>query len=238
MLDRKIRKDGWEGIGVSTWIRIKEAIQEGRTAEALDLVDYLSIESKFIHDVYCDWVYHHMDYIAEKWGEEEMYQVLWNAGLLFRKSAIEAMPSVPVEERVQAHAEIMRAHRCGPGEMGNITVVEEKDRYVMSFDPCGSGGRMRRVGELDGIPPRTGPPFNFGRTKKAYHWSWGKVGVPYYCVHCCVWSEILPVELIGYPVRVCEYSDNPQDPCAWIFYKKAELIPEQYFTRIGKKKEI
>ena len=237
-LNRKIRKDPWGEIGVSTLTKIKEAIQSGKSIEALDLTEYLAIEGKFIHDAYCDWIYHHLDYIAGKWGEEEMYRALRNAGLLFRKAAIEAIPLMSVEELVQTQAEIMRAHRCGPGELGNISVVEEKDRYVISFDPCGSGGRMRRMGEVDRIPPRTGPPFNLGKTKRAYPWSWGKVGVPYYCVHCCVWSEILPVELIGYPLRVCEYSDNSQDPCAWIYYKRPEWIPERYFTRIGKKKRI
>jgi hypothetical protein len=107
----------------------------------------------------------------------------------------------------------------------------------MGFNPCGSGGRMRRIGEVDKTPPRTGKVFNLGVTKKAYPWSWGKVGVPYYCIHCCVFHEILPIEWRGYPIKITEYSDDPMAPCYWYFYKDPALIPDHYFTRIGKKKD-
>lgn len=235
---RKIRKDDWNEIGVPTWIKIKEAIEGGRSKEALELVDYSSIEGKGLHDGYGDWIYHLLTLIADNWGEDEMYKTMRQTGDLSWKAWIAKIPSLPLEEVIQFCAENMRAHRSGPGEMGNFTVIEESDRYIMSFDPCGSGGRMRRTGEIDKTPPRTGPPYNFGKTKKAYPWSWGKVGVPYYCVHCCVWGEIMPVELNGYPYRVCEYSDDPEVPCSWVFYKKPELIPERYFTRIGKDKKV
>jgi hypothetical protein len=100
---------------------------------------------------------------------------------------------------------------------------------VIYLDPCGTGGRMRREG-------RTEPPFNYGVTQKAYPWSWGKAGVPYYCVHCCLMSEIYPIESQGVPHRITGYSDDPHEPCAFYIYKSPELIPEEYFTRIGKQK--
>ena len=51
-----------------------------------------------------------------------------------------------------------------------MTVIEEAERFVITHDPCGSGGKLRRKGQ-------------FGVTKHAYQWSWGKAGVPYYCTH-------------------------------------------------------
>jgi hypothetical protein len=138
---------------------------------------------------------------------------------------------------VYKYAEFARFHRSGPGEVGNVEIAEEEDRYVFSTDPCGSGGRMRRVGEIDGSPPRTNQPYNLGVTTKAYPWSWGKAGVPYYCVHCCVWSEIITIENKGYSIRITEYNEDPQGPCKRYFYKKPELIPEEYFTRVGKIKD-
>jgi hypothetical protein len=113
---------------------------------------------------------------------------------------------------------------------------EDKEKISMILDPCGSGGRMMRVGEIDGLPPRTEAPFFFGKTRKPYSWSWGKKGVPYYCAHCCV-LEILDVERFGFPRRVVQFPKKPDQPCTWLFYKDPNAIPDIYFTRIGKEKD-
>ncbi len=128
----------------------------------------------------------------------------------------------------------MRAHRSGPGELGEIEILEESDRYVISFNPCGSGGRMRRGGGIDSTPSRLGPPFNFGVTGKPYPWSWEKKGFLNYCLHCCIWSELLPIEWIGYPIRITDYNPNHEKPCRFLFYKFSDLIPEFYYERIRK----
>lgn len=245
ILGRNIRSDPWEELGTSTWTKIKEAIQAGRTQEALDLVDYLKPEGKVIHDSYCDWTYADLSFLAQNFGEEQVYYALRNAAEVLGKSVFArgAYAKAPgaklaVEDVVRQMAETMRAHRCGRGENGDITITEEEEKYVISFDPCGSGGRMRRVGELDNLPPRTGPLYNLGRTSKPYPWSWSKANVPYYCCHCCVWQEIMPIESRGYPVRIIDYNDDPAAACAWIFYKDPERIPEEYFTRVGKTKDV
>lgn len=237
-LGRMIRNESFAESGVSSWVRIKEAIEEGRLDDALDLVDYLLPEGKRLHDLMCDWVYSTLDFIAKKMGEETLYEAIRYAGEVIRRPYINHIKELPVEKMVYLQAEGMRSHRSGPGELGNIEITEERDRYVLSFDPCGSGGRMRRKGQLDGLPPRTAPPFNLGMMSKPYPWSWGKAGVPYYCLHCCIWSEILPIEWIGYPIRITEYSDDPEKPCRFLFYKDPEQIPEHYFERVGKKKGV
>ncbi|MBM3789216.1 MAG: hypothetical protein FJW35_02575 [Acidobacteria bacterium] len=237
-LGRKIiRAEKLSGHGVNTYSKLKTLIREGRSEEALAMVDYLHIEGKGLHDLYCDWTYADLDYVAGKYGEEEVYHILRYAKQVLSKVFYGRVPQLTVEETVVFFAEAMRAHRTGPKELGDFVLREEPDRYVMEFDPCGSGGRMRRVGEVDQTPPRTGPPLNLGRTQQAYPWTWGKSGVPYYCIHCCVWHEIMAIEAQGYPTKITEYSDDPAVPCVWLFYKKPELIPEEYFTRIGMRKD-
>jgi len=227
-LGRIIRQDELGQLGISTWTKIKEAIKGGKTKEALDLVDYLNVEGKRLHDVLCDSIWASETYIADNLGEEALYQAVRK---MVEQPGYRGLNILSTEDYVLLRAESERAQRSGPNEMGDITVTEEEDKYVISLDPCGSGGRMRREGRAE-------PPYNYGKTKKAYPWSWGKVGVPYYCLHCCIWSEILPIEQLGYPHRITAYSDNPNDPCAFYIYKKPELIPEEYFTRIGKKKDL
>ena len=145
------------------------------------------------------------------------------------------LSKMSVEERVYLNAEVMRSHRCGPDQDGSIEIIEEYDRYSIKMDPCGSGGRMRRGDPVDGTPSRLGPPYNFGVTRKAYPWSWGRKNVPYYCIHCAI-NEILPIEWGGHPLWVTGYSDDTSEPCYWHFYKSPELIPEKYFARLGLRK--
>ncbi len=140
-------------------------------------------------------------------------------------------------DKVRMNAEGMRAHRSGRNETGDFKVWEEADRYVMEFDPCGSGGRMVR-GPCDGTGSRVKPPYDLGRTTKPYPWSWGKANVPYYCAHCCLWNEVMGVETVGYPWKVTECPvDDFEKPCYWYAYKNPDLIPEEYFERIGFKKD-
>lgn len=237
ILGRMIRLDPVGELGVSTLARIKEAIEASRREEALALVDYLQPEGKRLHDILCDWSYGLLNYLAGTYGEEEVYRAQRSTAFLVKGAFGAHAARMSLHEYLAYQSESMRSHRCGPGEMGDFQIREEEDRYVMSFDPCGSGGRMRRGSDLDLTPPRTGPPYSLGRTKKPYPWSWGKAGVPYYCTHCCIMSEIIPIENQGYPLRVCDYSDNPQDPCVWLFYKDPHSIPEKYFTRVGKVKD-
>lgn len=232
-LDREIRKDDLSELGVPTWTLIEQAIKAGKQKEARELLDYMfNHEVKFMHDLYTDWVWGLLTYIADHFGEEHVPEAMKFVSMvnpLDKKSSLtDATSKVTVEELVQRMAEANRAHCAYPG---NITVTEEKDRYVLSLNPCGSGGRMRRTG-------RTKPPYNFGATKKPYPWSWSKAGVSYYCTHCALWTGIMGIEKQGFPVRVHEYPDNPDEPCRIIFYKKPELIPEKHFTELGKKKDV
>jgi hypothetical protein len=142
---------------------------------------------------------------------------------------------LPVEARVQLTAEIMRAHRCGPDQDGDIEILDAGDRYILRMDPCGSGGRMRRGDPVDGTPSRLGAPYRFGCTRQGHDWSWGQSGVPYYCTHCAM-NELLPMEWGGHPLWVTDYDPDPAKPCAWVFYKTAEAIPEAYYRRVGRTK--
>lgn len=219
--------------GISSYERLRELIRKGDSGGALKFLDYVQHEFKWLHDLYADWAYADLDYIAKNYGEEELPKFLRYAKNHLDKMTYKGYGKVSVEDLVLQYAEAMRAHRCGPGEAGNIKIWEEKERYVLEFDPCGSGGRMRRKGELDGILPRTGEPFNLGRTSKPYPWSWSKKGVPYYCLHCCVWSEQIPIEKTGVPVKITDYQDDPQAPCRWYLYKRPQDIPEEFYNRVG-----
>jgi hypothetical protein len=235
-LKRFIRQDDGEDLGRSTPEMIVRAIDEGRYEEAKALALYMIPEGKALHDLYCDWIWDIFTKTAETQGEEAVYRLCRSTQETWMlKRTWKALVKMSVEERVYINAEIMRSHRCGPNQDGAIEIIEEEDRISIKMDPCGSGGRLRRGDPVSGTPSRLGPPYHFGATKKAYPWSWGRQNVPYYCVHCAI-NEILPTEWGGYPLWVTGYSDDAAAPCYWHFYRRPELIPDEYFHRIGFKK--
>jgi len=142
------------------------------------------------------------------------------------KRAFYSMQKDVLSKVQSARDRIQRLTEFHRGINSSLTVIEESDRYVMKCDPCGTGGTIRRAG------------INVGVTKKAYPWSWSKAGVPYYCTHCCIMWEVIPTELHGFPFRNTFPGERTEDPCVIFVYKKPELIPEEYFTRIGKTKTI
>ncbi len=226
-----------EELGISTYDRLREVVKAGDKETALKLIDYIQIEGKGLHDSYCDWVYGLLTWIADNCGEEKLLEVFKFSKEINAVAFYSQFKKFKtVKEFVQWFAEQLRAHRSGPGEKGEIKIWEEEDRYVISADPCGSGGRMRRGGELDKTPPRTEPPFNFGKTKKAYSWSWHMKDIPYYCLHCSIWHEMMSIQEKGAPTKITEYNPDPNVPCVSYFYKKPELVPEKYYKRVGLEK--
>ncbi len=232
-LGRPVRQDDLDDLGTATPRLLKQAIDAGRHQEAKALADYTVAEGKGLHDLMCDWVWNLLTVVAERHGEEEMYRTLRASqeGWMMRRTW-KGFLGLSVEQRVQVTAEIMRAHRCGPRQDGGVSIVEERDRFRLVMDPCGSGGRMRRGDPVDGTSSRLGPPYNFGATKTGHDWSFGRRDVPYYCVHCAL-NERLPMEWGGHPLWVTVYDDDAARPCAWDFYKNAEQIPQHYYTRAG-----
>ncbi|HHE41652.1 MAG TPA: hypothetical protein ENL12_03280 [Dehalococcoidia bacterium] len=237
LLGRPLRVDEpVEELGISSYDRLRDAITAGDTETALELVDYVQVEGKSLHDVYGDWVYALLTWIADNCGEEKMLDVLTYCKEKVGAAFLDQLKSLKTKKQVvQWYTEQMRAHRSGPNESGTITVREESDRFVISCDPCGAGGRMRRGGQVDDTPPRTEAPFNFGVTRKAYPWSWGRKNVSYYCLHCSIWHELIPMMDSGVPTRlVAEYDPaDPAKPCTLLFYKDPQDIPEEFYTRIG-----
>jgi hypothetical protein len=233
---RAVRQDDAEELGRPTQELVADAVDAGDSDAAKALARYMVPEGKGLHDLFCDWIWNLLDFIARRHGEEEMHQALRasQGGWMLRRTW-RGFLAMTVEARVQLTAEIMRAHHGGPKQDGELEVIEDEEKFTILMDPCGSGGRMRRGDPVDGTPSRLGPPYDFGVTQAAHDWCFGEKGVPYYCVHCAI-NEKLPMEWGGHPLWVTDYDPDPDKPCAWLFYKRADDIPEPYYTRAGHQK--
>lgn len=139
--------------------------------------------------------------------------------------------------------EAMRGHLVGPDRTGDLEVTEDEDKYVIAFDPCGSGNRGQRGDPIEGTGSRSDPPYAFGVTVEEHDWAWNEKGVCYYCAHCCYALEYWPATQWGHPVRVIDSPLHPDETtgdspakCTWTIYKSLDVIPEDAYLRIGMKK--
>lgn len=189
-----------------------------------------------VHDTQTDWAWGMLTVLQRALGEasmEDVFRVTQREWLTARYDQVRDMSP---RELFELTIEGMRGHYCGSGRSGEINVVEDDEKWTMSFDPCGTGGRMRRGDPARGQVPRTEPPFEFAAVEGAYDWTWGREGVCLYCAHCAVVNEILPIEQLGTPMRVTEYPQDAGQPCRWIVYKSPELVPDSVFERVGKRR--
>lgn len=228
-LGRPLRADRPVGeLGVGTPRRIDELIDAGRPDEAKAMVQYMRKEFEVVHDIYARYVQDLVAFIAERLGEDQVEEAYRASLAGWFRQRYDVYNQLTLEEQVRVTAEGMRCHLDGPERQGDFEIVEEPERFVFKWDPCGSGGVLRRKAAAEGR--------ELASAKEAHDWTWGKKGVCLYCAHCSLVNEILPIEHYGHPGRITEYPENPGDPCVWYIYKNPDDIPEEYYTRIGKTK--
>lgn len=220
-------------------------ILEPTPSESIKKVDVLREKWRSIHDRQADIISGLMTVISRRFGEEQIH-VLYRDYLVpmhFNWRYKQFNPRVTSWEKtlpmnLYLSIESMRGHLCGPKRQGDVEFEEEGDRWVISFDPCGSGQRGMRGETAEGTGSRMEAPYYFAVTQEEHDWAWNLKGICHYCVHCCEILEKKPVQEFGYPVRVV---DPPQYPnadakCRWYIYKDPDKVPEKYYKRIGEKK--
>jgi hypothetical protein len=217
--------------------------------EARRRFDDLRESWRQLHDRSVDYISGLLTFIAEQFGEdaiEKCYRHVLDPYLQERYAPFDVRRQ-PYEETIYRNLyltfEAMRAHLCGPERTGDLQFTEYEDRYVIAFDPCGSGNRSLRGDAIEHTGPRPAPPYNFGVTKDRHDWAWNEEGICYYCAHCCFALERWPAEQWGHPLRVVDSPRYPEETqgdepkrCTWTIYKSIEAIPESAYHRIGLEK--
>jgi len=230
LLGRDLRHDEPATVGVSTLRMAYEAMERGEIEEAQKIVEYARLEWQVVHDMYVNWSWSFFTYIADTYGEGELEKAYRSILGSYYRSRYDKAMAADATTQLRLTVEGLRGHLMGPGRQGEIQVTEEEDRYVLSLDPCGSGGVARQRVE-SGKEPN---PQLFGFSKNAHGWTWGKKTVCYYCGHCTFVNEILAIEHYGHPMRVTEYPEKAEDPCVWYIYKDPAKIPAEFYERVGK----
>jgi len=214
--------------------KLRRALRLGFWEKAGRLLEEYLSRARLAHDVASDWAWATLTRVAEIKGEAELERVFRLTQARWFTKRYARLGALTPEEFLALTVEGMRGHFSGPARLGDIEVTDHGDHYILSFDPCGTGGRMRRGDEPSGSPPRAHAPYHFGFTSRPWPWSWHRSGICYYCAHCAMVNEIVPIELVGYPMRVTEHPEDPMQPCCWVLYKDPRGIPAEAYRRVGK----
>lgn len=215
-------------------VRYDEAvthIEAGRTQPAKEAVEGMRQVYKLLNDLVVRWIQDLLTFLAGRYGEGEPARAMRPAYEQIWRERYQHWNQLTPEEQLALSAEGMRAHFGGPTRRGEFTVVDEGDRYTMFFDPCGTGGVLRRGDPETG----DGPYLTAGVNTEPRPETWGKRGVHWYCAHCSLYLEVFPAEDYGRPLRPLSHNLDPYAPCVWHIYKDPGLIRLEHFERIGQK---
>lgn len=237
----------WEALGAAAG-RLANGLRAFQTSEERALADFEDLREAWrrLHDRWVDFQSAQLAFVADRFGEdalERCYRSVLEPYLEERYRPFDLREQGWEEtlyRNLYLSFEAMRGHLCGPDRDGDVELAEHEDRWVLSFDPCGSGNRGQRGDPTEGTPSRMEPPYGFGATRGEHDWAWNEKGVCYYCAHCCLALERWPAEQWGHPLRVVDSPLHPDETtgpaprkCTWTIYKSVDAIPEEAYRRIG-----
>ncbi len=226
------------------------AIHRQQLDQALEALAIMKETWRQTHDRDVDHTYGLMSAIQERYGAQgiaDMYQRIlvplfaWR----YQKFDIDRHPwDEGLETLLLVSCEAMRGHLAGPERTGDFELIEDDEKFMLRFDPCGSGQRTLRGDWTEDTPARMQAPYNWAASTEEASWNHYTKGVCLYCAHCIVLMEEIPIDRFGYPVRVIDppvYPDTDRDPdrrqkCRWTMYKDPTAAPEEVYTRVGRTK--
>jgi hypothetical protein len=201
------------------------------------------------HDRDVDHTYGLMSAIVARLGEAAIGR-MWDKVIMplftwrYAKFDIDKHPwADSLDTLMLVACEAMRGHLAGPERTGDFELIETDDRFILRFDPCGSGGRIEVGDVIEGTPSRMEAPYNWTVSEEPHPWNHFQTGVCHYCTHCIRLMEEVPIDRFGYPVRVVdpprygvEGDDGKPLKCQWQMFKDPTAVPEEYYLRTGRKK--
>ena len=206
--------------------RALAAIKAGELEKAADLVQQMYDAMAFLHDGATAWIAGLQTHIYNKYGAEALEEAEREGHTLEMKIALKPAKGDDKYRDFKAHIahtiNTLHGHVHQP-----MTVTEDDEKFVLTVNPCGSGGRLMQMGAYT-------PEVGFAKIKEASPMTYGLKDFPCYCVHCPV-TEMLGMDKTGLFRRVHPRTqDRVEDPkCEFVFYKNQEDIPDFYFERIG-----
>ncbi|MBI4514327.1 MAG: hypothetical protein HY699_00715 [Deltaproteobacteria bacterium] len=206
--------------------RITAAVEAGDFDRARALLHERDRQHQVIHDRFIDTKAGFYSYVAEVFGDQRLEGILRHTGER-QRAGFERWEqqwrgeSAAAFTRASVH--LLKTH------MGRVSVSEDEEKFTITQDPCGSGGRLMREGAYD-------RPDGLSRVDRPQAMTFDKPDFPSYCAHCAVWNNIQCIEWFGHPQWAIDHPATPDDPCRIHIYKDPGRVPERYYRQVGKQR--
>jgi hypothetical protein len=212
-----------------------EALDAGEIEQAKAWLKRHDETKDILHDLYLHWITGLLSHIYDHHGEDAAVRAVrdtatrdqsqWGYSFLQAKKGI--MKEAGFRGWIRFLVDVLRQHSMYPG----LTVEEDDEKFTLTMDPCGSGGRLINMGAYEG-------PYGYRKLKNPGPHTWGEKDLPIYCSHCPWAHEISPLFYGGEEgsqlwVHGAPFPKKPGEPCVWLIYKDPANIPDKYYDRIG-----
>ena len=199
-----------------------DAIDAGDAAEAREQVQLMYDQFVHLHDGYMVWIAGLLTWIYERHGADGVGDAEREAHA--KEAKLVFLPPERTDFRFMV--EKMAAELQGHVHQ-RMSLEEDDEKVVLTNTPCGSGGRLIQMG---GYSEEVG----LGRIPEPSDLTFNTPDYPLYCVHCPLFN----MNAIDETGDFLFINNPPGDgtSCQFIFYKDKRDIPEEYYTRLGRKK--
>jgi len=193
---------------------ITEAIEAGDLDRAKYFAERMHRESLAMHDALIDWITSILSYVGRRFGDAVLYEAHREGCKAWVAPLTEAFKAADFRHRAVILTKILRGH------MMPLRIEEDDEKLTFVMEPCGSGGRQIQNGKYQS-------PHGFLRIKSAQPLTLGREDFPVYCAHHH-FEELIPRELVGYPLFVTEPAERlGQGACRIFLYKNPSKAPER-----------
>jgi hypothetical protein len=224
MNDKRIfTEEELKEMGKRTLDLVLSAIDAGEKEKAKELANRMYKEFNYLHDGYMIWVSGLLSYIYRNYGIDAVEEAEREAHTIEGRTVFKPSGKTDLRSRVEELASGLRGH------LQPIVIEEDDEKITLTMKPCGSGERIIQMGGYE-------PEFGLARVKDPHPVTWGMKDFPIYCVHCPV-MEMLTIESKG-KLGVVRLVSDPMvlGQCHFAFYKNPDDVPEEFYSRLGKKK--
>jgi hypothetical protein len=199
--------------------KVKNAVRDKDYGLARELLDEKRNQYLIIHETYIEILAMLFGMMDDAFGDEALEGAHRYWAEQIRKW-YEKRERMSAEELVRYCAFMFSEHLSE-----KITIDEDEEKYTVTLDSCGSGGRLLRKG-LYQESPRA-----LKKISRAQAMTGGNEDYPVYCTHCQILFGAFPMENYGNPLWVVDAPKKPEEPCRILIYKDRSKIPEEYRRR-------